>query len=363
MNYRPQNVLGPDDRIIPDPMHRDHRPSPPRPTATTEPGIIAEYHHASANLARLDMMRAQIDRIRKMDPAARTPADLALLTEAAKVADRATAELINFTRAHPHRATPGVETRQAAAPAPGAVPFPGPLASRCGRLTLEGLTATFPVIEGTVTATTVAEGADKPLSAVTVTQQTTRAQAVVAAIGPIARTVLADTDATRRLDAAARRAVSVAVDSQVANALAANPQVPNVTAATVAEAIRTAIYQLQATGHATVTVAGPAALLGTVDPATLGAADIIAVADTAAGIIAADLSAAVGLATRGRVDVFTSDTVGDAFTRNEVYVVGEAMASAVVTDPGAARRIAVADASNGDDGTATRTAPRGKKAP
>lgn len=300
----------------------------------------------------LEQLRNTVRRVTDIPMDQRSVTDQALLAAAPRIAsDRLNdieAHYVAAARGTTARRTPGTEERQAAI-TPAAAPFPGPLAARATRLPMEGLHAAYALVDGDATAATVPEGQAKPVSPLTVTGAMTRAEAIACAVGPVTRQALADTAARPRLEAAAVRAVAVELDRQVLDALWTDTAVPAVTGPTTAEAVRLALYQLQAAGFGGLVVAGPPNLLAAIDPVSLPPGTVMTAAD-GAGLVVADVAAAVGLAIRGGVQVYESDTVGDDFTRNALHLLAEVPARPVVTDPAAARRI------SGNGETETRRA-------
>lgn len=157
------------------------------------------------------------------------------------------------------------------------------------------------------------------------------------------------------IDGRLRRGLGMAIDDQVATALADDADVAEVTAAgDLGAAIRAAVGQLAVNGYYgdTTVIIAPEDLPGAEDLTglhVLGVTAVIPSAGIPAGTaIASDLRAAVQVRYHGTARILTTDSHAGDFIANQITLLAEQRALGAVTDPAAAVKATT--------GTATRTA-------
>lgn len=257
------------------------------------------------------------------------------------------------------RAAIGTADIGALAELPAAPPMFAPIASRCDIRPAAPGTATTIRWTGPVRPRPVPEGDLKPGAGLT--------PAITAVVLPtiaywtgVSRQVLSDHDQLAAIiDGRLRRGLGMAIDDQVATALADDADVAEVTAAgDLGAAIRVATGTLAAGGYYgnTTLIIAPADLAdaeGLAYLAVLGVGAIIPSAGLEEGTaIVADLRACVQLRYHGTARILTTDSNNGDFIANQITLLCEQRALGAVADPAAAVKATT--------GTAARTA--GKRA-
>ena len=241
------------------------------------------------------------------------------------------------------RAAIGTADIGALAELPPAPPMFAPIAARCDIRPAAPATATTIRWSGPVRPRPVPEGDLKPGAGLT--------PAITPVILPtlaywtgVSRQVLEDHDQLAAIiDGRLRRGLGMAIDDQVATALADDADVAEVTAAgDLGAAIRAAVGQLAVNGYYgdTTVIIAPEDLPGAEDLTglrVLGVDMVIPSAGIPAGTaIIADLRAAVQVRYHGTARLLTTDSHAAEFLSNEITLLAEQRALGAVTDPAAA---------------------------
>ena len=242
-------------------------------------------------------------------------------------------------------------------PVPG---FTAPITARCDIRRASPGNATVVRWHGPVRPGPVPEGGTKP-DACLAPELLAVSLPFVAYWTGLSRAVLDDNQQlAAAIDTRLLRGIGLAVDDQVAEALAADDGLAEVAGADLGEAIRAAVGQLAVSGYygnTTVIIAAadlPAAgHLG--DLPLLGVGAIIPAAGLPAGTaIAADLRAAVQVRYHGPAKISTTDSHASQFTANTISLLAEVRVLGAVVDPAAAVKATT--------GAAVRTAGKSKRA-
>lgn len=236
---------------------------------------------------------------------------------------------------------------------PGPSPLVAPIASRCDARPASPGSATVIRWSGPARPGPVAEGEVKPGAGLTPELTPVPLPFVAYWVG-LSRTVLDDeAQLASVVDGRLRRGLGLALDDQIAGALAGDDAIDTAGGPDLAGAIRNAVGQLAAAGYfadTTVLVSpGDLAAAGSLaDLPLLGVTAIIPTAGLEAGTaIAADLRSAVQVRYHGTAAVQTTDSHAGQFVRNEITLLAEQRALGAVADPAAA--VKATPGANGED--------------